>query len=270
MNYWREKIVVVTGGAAGLGKTLAHHLARLGAHLVLADRDEPALGATTSDLPRAGGQARAVVTDITHQESVDGLFAEVDRHFGRLDALINCAGRSGRGELRNTLPEAFQQFLDINFLGTVRCTLAALPRLLPRRGHLVNVGSLAAKMAARYMGAYPVSKFAVAAFSQQLRLELAEQGLHVLLVCPGPLARDDAGRRYTEQAVNLPPGARSPGGGVRLKQLDPNYVARRILRACERRQPELVIPAKARILAAIAQLWPSLGDRIIRKMTDPG
>ena len=64
-------------------------------------------------------------------------------------------------------------------------------RPLRRRGHVVNLGSLAAKTAARWMGAYPATKFALAAYTQQLRLELGPEGLHVLLVCPGPVARKD-------------------------------------------------------------------------------
>jgi NAD(P)-dependent dehydrogenase (short-subunit alcohol dehydrogenase family) len=267
MSYWNEKVVVITGGAAGLGKRLAMHLVRSQARVVLADCNEAVLRDTVTELERLDDRIQGVTTDITCQESVEALFARVDETCGRLDALVNCAGRSGRGAALDTTPEVFQQFLDLNFLGTVRCSRAAIPRLLERRGHLVNIGSLAAKMAARFIGAYPVSKFAVAAYSHQLRLELNEQGLHVLLVCPGPIAREDAGQRYSQESADLPASAHKPGGGVKLKGLDPDLLCQRILRACERRQPELVIPSKVRWLAAITQLWPSLGDKIILKKT---
>ena len=112
-----------------------------------------------------------------------------------------------------------------------------------------------------------MSKFSLAAYAQQLRLELEDSGVHVLLVCPGPIARPDSGERYTRQASDLPAQAQQPGGGVRLKRLDPVRVADRILKACERRQPELVIPSKARLLFALGQLWPSLGDSILRATT---
>ncbi|MGM0485838.1 MAG: SDR family NAD(P)-dependent oxidoreductase [Planctomycetota bacterium] len=268
MTYWQDKVVVVTGGAAGLGKQLSTHFARSGAHVVLADRDQDALERTTAELAEHAGPVEGMPTDVTDQGSVDRLFTEVDKRFHHLDVLVNCAGRSGRGCVLDTSPETFQAFLDLNFLGTVRCTRAAAPRLLASKGHLVNIGSLAAKVASAYLSAYPVSKFAVAAYSHQLRLELGPQGLHVLLVCPGPIARGDAGRRYEDQAENLPASARKAGGGARLKGIDMDVLANRVLRACQRRQPELIIPAKVRLLVAILQLWPSLGDWIIRRNTE--
>ncbi len=267
MAYWQDKVVLITGGAAGLGHRLAKHFAAAGAHLILADRDEQALAQAAEQLAKHGTRVHGVVTDITNQGSVNQLFVAVDDQFGKLDGLVNCAGRSGRGKVLDTTPETFQSFLDLNFFGTVRCTRGAAPRLLKSRGHLVNIGSLAAKMASPYLGAYPVSKFAVAAYSHQLRLELGPQGVHVLLVCPGPIARDDGGNRYSDQAKDLPATAQQPGGGVRIKRIDPDYLAKRLLHACEHRKPELVLPGKARLLAAILQLWPALGDRIIHRKT---
>ncbi len=268
MSYWQGKVVLITGGGSGLGLRLAAHWARQGAELVLADLSSEALQQAKESLATCAVPVHDVVTDITNQDSVESLFEQVDQRCGRLDVLVNCAGRSGRGAVMDTTPETFQAFLDLNFLGTVRCSRAAAGRLLRTGGHLVNIGSLAAKMASRYLGAYPVSKFAVAAYTHQLRLELGPQGLHVLLVCPGPIARADAGQRYAEQAAHLPASAQRPGGGVRIKGLDPDYLASQILQACQRRQAELVLPRKARLLAAILQLWPAWGDRIINRRTE--
>jgi short-subunit dehydrogenase len=138
---------------------------------------------------------------------------------------------------------------------------------LKARGHVVHIGSLAAKSASRYLGAYPASKFPLAAYSQQLRLELGPHGLHTLLVCPGPIRREDAGSRYDAQAATLPPEARRPGGGVKLEGIEPDWLARRIMAACEQRQAELVVPARAKLLFALTQLWPTLGDWIITRMS---
>src|SRR6185295_17228546 len=128
-------------------------------------------------------------------------------------------------------------------------------------------GSLASKSASRYVGAYPATKFALAAYSQQLRLELEPRGLHVLLVCPGPIARDEPGQDYGARTSGLPASAKQPGAGVKVSLIDPDRLAGRIFRACRKRQPELIVPGRARLLFALSQLSPRLGDWIVRRMT---
>lgn len=267
MSYWREKVALIVGGSTGLGRVIAGKLAAEGAKTVIAALEGPELAAASDALAAPGRDVMTVATDVTRQEQVEALFERlIERHAG-LDMLVNCAGRSARGDVLSTGPDDFRELIELNFLAVVRCTLAAAPHLLASRGHLVNIGSLGAKAASRHLGAYPASKFPLAAYCQQLRLELGPKGLHVLLVCPGPIARDDAGSRYDDQARGLPESARRPGGGVKLKGLSPEKLADQILRACQRRRPELVVPARARLLFAISQLSPSLGDWIVRKMT---
>lgn len=265
---WSEKVALVTGGSGGLGLAVAAAFADAGCRVAIAARDRDRLAAAEAQLgKRFADPILAVTADVTRDDDVARMVDEVTRRFGRLDVLVNNVGRSARGEVLAVTPEQIQELIGINVLSAVRCTRAAAPQLLANRGHVVNIGSLASKAAARYLGAYPASKFALAAYTQQLRLELEPRGLHVLLVCPGPLARDDAGQRYDDSAAGLPESARRPGGGVKLKGIDPNDLARRIVRACERRQKELIVPGKARILFALAQLSPTLGDWLIRRMT---
>ncbi|MGD9128104.1 MAG: SDR family NAD(P)-dependent oxidoreductase, partial [Planctomycetia bacterium] len=176
-------------------------------------------------------------------------------------------GRTHRGKVENTTPDMFREWMELNFLATVRCTRAAIPHLLPRRGHVVNIGSLAAKSAARWIGAYPATKFAVAAYTQQLRLELGPEGLHALLVCPGPVEREGDRLYPLAGTEGIPENALRPGAGVKTRRIPPNYLAEKILRYCELRRPELVIPMRARILFAISQLWPSLGDWLVLRKT---
>jgi short-subunit dehydrogenase len=204
---------------------------------------------------------------VTQQDQVNAIAAEVLKMHSRLDAVFNCAGKSDRGQIGDISTEQFRDFLELNFLSAVRVTRACLPYLLQTRGHAVFIGSLASKTAGPFLGAYPASKFPLAAYAQQLRLELGPQGLHSLLVCPGPIRRDDAGSRYDDQVADLPAPARQPGGGVKLKGIDPDWLARRIVAACERRQVELIVPTRAKMLFAISQIWPSLGDWIISRMT---
>ena len=265
MANWHQKVVLVTGGSKGLGMAIARAFSQRGARVAIAGRDARRLEAVATDLCQNAENVLAVPADVTRQEDVDrAIRATIDR-FGRLDVLVNNVGRSMRGEALATTPEDFQSSWDVNFLSAVRCTRAAADHLIKSRGHIVNIGSLASKSAVRFLGAYPAAKFALAAYSQQLRLELAEKGIHVLLVCPGPIARPEV--RYESQTGNLPESARKPGAGVKIRGIDGTYLAERIVRACERRQLELVMPGRARLLFALAQLSPRLGDWIVRRMT---
>jgi NAD(P)-dependent dehydrogenase (short-subunit alcohol dehydrogenase family) len=267
MPYWTDKVALVTGGSAGLGLAVARALVVAGAQVTIAARDESRLRGAAESVSTAGRKCLWKAADVTRQSDCESLVAETIAGSGRLDALLHCAGRSTRGAIEATTAGDFAQFLDVNFLSAVRMTQAALPHLLAARGHLVHIGSLASKSASMFLGACPASKFPLAAYAQQLRLELGPRGLHTLLVCPGPIRRDDAGRRYDEAAANLPPEARRPAGGVALPRIDPDWLARRILAACQRRQAELVVPARAKLLFAIAALWPALGDLIVNRMT---
>jgi NAD(P)-dependent dehydrogenase (short-subunit alcohol dehydrogenase family) len=267
MSYWTDKVALITGGSQGLGLAIARVLVAAGAKVVITARNQEQLAGAAAGLSISDRTCGWLPTDVTHTDQVDSLVAEVVRLHGRLDLLVNCAGKSDRGQIAAVTAEQFRGLIDLNFLSAVRVTRAALPHLLKSRGHVVHIGSLAAKSASRYLGAYPASKFPLAAYAQQLRMELGPQGLHVLLVCPGPIRRDDAGSRYDSAAADLPPEARRPGGGVKLKGIDPDWLARKILAACERGQPELIVPARAKLLFALAQLWPTLGDWIITRMT---
>ena len=267
MAYFDGKVAIVTGGSRGFGRSLAQTFAAEGASVVLAARGAEALKEVAAGMRRDGRIVHAVPTDVLDDTQVDRLVAEAVDRFGRLDVLANCAGQSARGRVLDTAPDEFQRLWELNFLATVRCTRAAAPHLLASRGHLVLVGSLASRVAPRYLGAYPASKFPLAAYAQQLRLELGPDGLHVLLVCPGPIVRPDAGNRYAQQGADLPAAARLPGGGARVRGLDPQRLAADIVRACQRRSAEIVRPRKARLLFALTQLAPTWGDWLLKRKT---
>ncbi len=196
MNHWRDKVAIVTGGSSGLGRAIARALVQRGAKVVIAARTVDKLDAAAAELRDVGGDVLAVPTDVTRDDDVHALLAKTIERFGHVDALFNNAGRSARGEAAAVTPQEMTELFDLNVTALVRCTKAAMPQLLAQQGHLINIGSLAGKTAARYMGAYSATKHAVSAYSQQLRLELGSK-LHVLLVSPGPIARDEP-RVYSE------------------------------------------------------------------------
>jgi NAD(P)-dependent dehydrogenase (short-subunit alcohol dehydrogenase family) len=264
-SYWTGKVALVAGGSSGLGRAIAVELARQGARVAIAARGQGPIDATVEELRRAGAEVLGIAADVTQQADVDRLVDETVTRFGRLDLLVNAVGRSARGAALSTTPEEFAALLELNLLATVRVTRAAGPHLLRSRGHLVNIGSLASKFVGQFMGGYSASKFALAGYTQQLRLELAGDGLKVLLVCPGPIARDEA-RHYETSDPALPQSARQPGAGIRVRGMAADDVARRVLRAAERDRAELILPARARIVFVAAAISPRLGAWLVRKL----
>ncbi len=159
---------VITGGSSGLGLAVARTFLKQDATICLMARNHATLAAVADELRReiavcrrgtpSIGRVETVAVDITCDEQVEAAFAEVRATCGSIDILINAAGISHRAAILDTTPEQFQSLWELNFLGTVRCMRAAAADLLQARGHLVNIGSLASKFAAAYLGAIlPVS-----------------------------------------------------------------------------------------------------------------
>ncbi len=200
------------GGSAGLGLMLAREWGLCGARVIIVARNRHRLDQAAESLREEEIDVMTYAADITEWGQVTEMRRWFDQEYESLHVLVNAAGRSDRGLAAEVPVETFESLMRLNFLATAHCCHTFLGPLLKTHGSVVNIGSLASKVATPYLGAYPPSKFAVAAYSQQLRLE--NPGVHVLLVCPGPIRRDDAGSRYEEEARHLPPAARQPGGGA--------------------------------------------------------
>jgi uncharacterized protein len=270
MTYWQGKRALIVGGSAGLGRALADVLAQHGARLAIVARRQPQLDTATQQLTACGADVFSVAADITNANDIERVFNSVKSAWGGLDLFCHCAGRSMRGTTLGTSPDEYRELWETNFLSAVRCIQQFAAPLTGSRGHVVLIGSLASKIAAGYLGAYPASKFPLAAIAQQLRLETELRGLHTLLVCPGPIAREDEFGsivRYPAQTAEVPAAAYQPGGGAKMQAINPHWLARKILRACEQRRAELIVPKRARLLFAVSQLSPRLGDWLLRRMT---
>ncbi len=139
MSYWRNKVVLVTGGSSGFGRVIAETFAEAGAKVSIAGLEAEPLSRAAGELQSAGFDILGVQADITRQDDVDRLFAQTLDRFGRLDVLVNNAGRSMRGKLLDTTAEQFRDLMELNLIALVRCTRAAIPHLLrparPRGKH---------------------------------------------------------------------------------------------------------------------------------------
>lgn len=244
---------------------MAAVLAAKGARLTLVARDIGRLEKTAEELKLPAERRHLVAADVSVAGAGEEVVQAAIGRWGELDAVAHCAGKSMRGLALDTPRAEFEELLAVNFLAAVDLARASAAELAQRHGHLVLIGSLASKVAPKFLGAYPASKFALAAFAQQMRLEHGPSGLHTLLVCPGPLARDDAGERYADP--NLPASAQRPGGGARTKLIDPKWLAEEILRACESHRAELIVPAKAKLLFTLGAISARWGDWLLGKQT---
>ncbi len=282
---WTGRNVVVCGGTSGLGLQLVVAAAQQKANVVIIGRDLARLGNAEAFAMQQGANSAAGysvnlnVTDLSQTSSTGRAKlddAKLDDRAklqqwlskNNVDLLVNSIGRSDRGDLEQVSDTDLASLLNDNLLCTWNMTRMTLDSLKRARGTIVNIGSLAGLVAAPGMGGYSVSKSALTAMSRQLRLELASVGVHVLLVCPGPIAREDSGTRYhmlAEKRGLKDQSSTAPGGGVKLRLIDPKVLCQKILEAAHQGKKELVYPVKAAWLAAIADLSPSIADWILRK-----
>jgi 3-oxoacyl-[acyl-carrier protein] reductase len=190
---------VVTGGASGIGFATAQVLARGGARLVVLDRDAGRLQAACHSLERAGSVAWGRVCDISSEQDVSAAFDAIAE--GGLDILVNSAGIIGHvGPLEDCSANDFDRIAAINVKGTFLCCRAAVAIMAPAgRGCIVNVASTAGLVGSRRLGAYAMSKAAVASMTRSLALSTAGKGIRVNAVCPGSIEGDMLESTFTGQ-----------------------------------------------------------------------
>jgi NAD(P)-dependent dehydrogenase (short-subunit alcohol dehydrogenase family) len=183
------RVAVVTGGAMGIGGAAARRLAREGATVVIADRDEKAGAENVKTITAAGGKASFVACNVTDEASVRALMEGTLAKHGRIDILANVAGVTAKkaGVDEMTLEE-FRRVTTINIEGTFLCTkYAARAMKAAKYGRIINISSTTSIMPTSFGNSpYTASKGAVSAMTRQWVMELAEYGIAVNAVAPGP------------------------------------------------------------------------------------
>jgi NAD(P)-dependent dehydrogenase (short-subunit alcohol dehydrogenase family) len=186
MRRLEDKIALVTGGGAGIGRAIAETFAREGARIIIADRDGDAAKEVADAIVKSNGAAQAETVDVTATDEVKALMARIKKQFGRLDVLVNNAGVGERADFRHMSDEAWERVWAVNLDGTVRCAREAFDLLKASgKGSVVNLSSVMATKHTRQMSVYSATKGAVSALSRSLAVEYSPYNIRVNCLCPG-------------------------------------------------------------------------------------
>jgi len=253
MRDLKDKVLVVTGAARGIGRALSIELARAGMHVMLADLDLAALAEVVPAIEALGRDAAIEQVDVREHADLERLLSRTLARFGRCDVMINNAGVFHGAPLLETSAEQWQRVVETNLWGVVHGSRVFGAHFAAQgSGHIVNTASAAGLFPVPGMSAYSTTKFAVVGFSLQLRWELAASGVGVTVLCPGVvktgIARAEGvglGHLDLERAV-----ARSP---------HPEGLARKTVRAIRKDRPLVRYGADSYVfsLLRLLPLWLS-------------
>jgi len=240
MDAFQDRVAVITGGAAGIGRAMARVFARRGAHLVLADIDEAALADARSEFEDGGTRVLTVPTDVRERESVFALADATTSHFGGAHIVCNNAGIAPFGPVVGADPKEWEVTMAINFWGVVHGVDAFVPGIVDRGegGHIVNTASMAGLTGMLGLGIYCASKFAVVGFTESLQRELYHRDIGVSVLCP-MIVETGIGENSRRMLGGPAPSpetveASSPIA-LQGSVIPPEDVARRVVRAIERK-----------------------------------
>ncbi len=181
----KDKRVLITGGAAGIGLCLAREFAKAGSRLVITDINEVALEKAKSELSAMGVSVMARRVDVADKQQVDELVVAVHKELGGMDVLVNNAGIGHSGELIETSLDTWRKLIDVNFFGPLHHVYGFLPDMISSgSGRIVNVSSGQAFFRMPTWGAYACVKLALGAFSEILGHEIRKFGVGVTTVYP--------------------------------------------------------------------------------------
>lgn len=250
-------VALVTGGSRGLGLVLARQLGLRKMRVVLCARDEQELERARASLAADGIDATALPVDVTDEDGVRTLVADVEENLGPVDLLVNNAGLIQLGPAEAMEVEDYRRAMDTMFWGALYAAEAVLPGMRARRrGTIVNVTSLGAAVGIPHLAPYDAAKFALRGWSEALGAELAKYGVSVITVVPGLMRTGSfghalvKGKRYAEASLF------SLVASLPLLTVSAERAAHRIVRAVERGERFVIIGAPARVLRLGHALFP--------------
>lgn len=254
-----RKVVLITGGCAGIGRALVERMAQAGARLAVFDLDQNALdGLAQHVLDHHNAEMLGVRCDVSNRDAVMHAMALVIERFGGIDVLVNNAGITHRSRVVDTQPGVFERVMAVNFYGALHCTQAALPSLQARCGQIIVLSSLSQYAPVPERAAYNASKHALHGLFDTLRCELDDRDVHVMLVCPGYTATDLRKNVLVGDGSTSPQPALAAGRVASAKD-----VAEAIYLGASKRRRLLVLSNIGWQARLVARLFPGLFERLL-------
>lgn len=251
----RNSVVLITGASSGIGAAAAREFARQGAQVALAARRLDRLEALAREL---GSSALAIRADVSVQADIEHMVAQTLDRFGRVDVLFNNAGFGRLDWLERLPPDEIEALVRVNFLGLVQTTRLVLPTMLrQRRGHIINMASVAGLIGSPTYSVYGAAKAAARGFSEALRREVAPFGVRVSIISPAGTDTEFAEQAGIRRTTRLT----TP----KWLALSAEDVARAVVGLVKRPRAELILPWPMAVLAEINHWFPTLTDWLVLK-----
>lgn len=247
------RVVAITGASAGIGRACALAFAARGARVVIGARRVDRLQEVAAAVRAMGSEAVAFPLDVAERVQVEAFVAAAVARYGRLDVLVNNAGYGVRGTVAATPPEAYEQLMRVNYLGTVYGCRAAVPVMVGQgAGVIINVSSIVGHRSLPTGGAYAATKAAQISLTEALRVELRGTGVHACSVHPVGTETEfgDVQARASGDPAPKPFGPQQPAGAV----------ADAIVRCAEHPRPEVYPYWPSRAIVWLNAVAPGLVD----------
>lgn len=266
-THLKDKVVIITGAASGIGRAATKTFAAQGAKIVLVDRQPNRLQQAEAELARYPVDTLTIKADVTDLEDLHTIVEETLNRFGRIDVLVNNAGVGDGGQLQSIPVEQMKRTVDVNLFAVMNLTRLVLPTMLEQRsGHIVNISSVFALLRGPGQNVYAATKAGVAGFTDSLRRELHGTGIGVSAIMPGATATPILGGTTREEVREVMDTAGFNIPGVSLD--DPAVVGGAIVNAVRYHQRRRVLGGPTMVaLCWLGEHFPGVMDRAYKQIS---
>lgn len=253
-----NKVVIITGGSSGIGKSCAKVFAKNGSTVIITGRNESSLASTVSQFAKENLNIHFVTADVSIPADNVKVAQYAIEKFGKIDVLVNNAGISMRALFNDLDLSVIRKVMDINFYGTVYATHACIHQIIKNKGSIIGISSIAGYRGLPARTGYSASKFAMQGFLESLRTELLHSGVHILVACPGFTASNI---RTTALSADGSSQSESPLDESKIMSAD--IVAEKIYQATVNRKRDLVMTTQGKLTVFLNKLFPAFMDKMV-------